>query len=94
MYADESTFTLKGGGMLSFKYDNSSLLIARGSISKLPSSAGYLASTRQANVSKAQEELLMWHATLGHYNIAHTQKLISASGVETEPICVQKSLEL
>ena len=44
MYADESTFTFKGGG-LSFKYDNSSLPIARGNISKLPSSTGYLVST-------------------------------------------------
>ena len=90
MNVDGSTFTFKGGGTLSFKYDNSALPIARGSISKLPSSAVYLVSTAQANVSKAQEELLMWHATLGHYNIAHTQKLMSASGVETEPILCPK----
>ena len=28
----------------------------------------------------------MWHATLGHYNIAHIQRLMSASGVKAKPI--------
>ena len=55
--------SLLKGGALSFQYDTSALPIARGSISKLPSSSGYLASTGLANVSKVEEELLMWHAT-------------------------------
>ena len=74
------------GGTLSFKYYTSALPIAIGTISEIPSSVEYLASTGQNNISKAQEELLIWNSTLGHYKIAYTQKLISASGVETEPI--------
>ena len=57
-----------------------------GSTSKLPSSAVYFASRGHANVSKSPEDLLMWHATLRHYNTTHTQRLLSDSDVETEPI--------
>ena len=32
----------------------------------------------------------MWHAILGHYNIANTKKLMTTSGVETKPILCPK----
>ena len=31
-----------------------------------------------------------WYATLGHYNIANTQKLMSAVGIDTEPVLKPK----
>ena len=45
MNVDGSTFTFKGGGTLTFKYDNSSLPKDMYSVSELTSSVGYLAST-------------------------------------------------
>ena len=47
---------------------------------------GYLASTGSKNVTKAQEELPLWHSTLGYYNMANTQKLMTAVGVDKEPL--------
>ena len=53
-------------------------------ITQQPSPMGYLASTESKNITKAQEELLLWHSTLGHYNMANTQKLMTAVGVDKE----------
>ena len=86
-----SVFEFANGGTLIFEYSTSCLPIAQASISnKVVSSSGYLASTSCKNISKAQEELLMWHATLGHYNITNTQKLMTASGVDIEPVLCLK----
>ena len=71
---------------MTFNYTSSSLPIAYASIVKKPSPAGYLASTGTHNITKAQEELLPWYSILGHYNIQNTQQLMTASGVDTEPI--------
>ena len=86
MNVNISAFICKRGGTLTFKYDNSSLPKAMGSINKLEQATGYLSSTGRRNISKVQEELLMRHTTLGHYNIGNTQRLMVASGVDTEPI--------
>ena len=67
-----STFTFAKGGTLSVNYAGSLLPIAEGSIGREISSAGYLGSTGHKNISKAQEEILLWYATLGHYNISNT----------------------
>ena len=72
MNRDRSIFTFKGGGTLTFKYDNSSLPKTIDSISKLEKVMAYLASTGKKNISKAKRELLMWHASFGHYNIGNT----------------------
>ena len=87
-------FHFKRWGALTFKYNDSSLPKAICSISELLSLVGYLASTGKKNISKAQEELLMWRATLGHYNITNTQKIMGASGVDTEPILCPKEADI
>ena len=71
MNVDESVFNFSNGGVLSFKYSGSLLPIAHASMHIQTSSAGYLASIGRKNIFKAQEELLLWHATLGHYNITN-----------------------
>ena len=85
-----STFTFANSGTLPFNYVRSMLPIAEGSIRKELSSAGYLGSTGHKNISKAQEELLLRHATFGHYNILTTQKLMNAVGVNKEPLLMPK----
>ena len=86
MNVEGSTFTFHKGGVLSFQYANSRLPIAMASVLPSPSASGYLASTCRMNISKTQAELLLWYSTLGHYNIANTQKLMSSVGVDTEPM--------
>ena len=51
---------------------------------------GYLSSTGRKNVSKAQEELLLWHSVLGHYIITNTQTMMSAKGLEEESALIPK----
>ena len=85
-----STFKFANGGTLSFKYSGSMLPIAVGSLGKEPSAAGYLGSSGHNNISKAQEELLLWHSILGHYDINNTQKLMSTVGVDKEPLISPK----
>ena len=34
------------------------------------------ASSGKLNISQAQEELLLWHGILGHYDVADTQRLM------------------
>ena len=48
---------------------------------KPPSAAGYVGSTGRLNISMAQEELLLWHSILGHYNMYNNQKLMTATGI-------------
>ena len=69
--ADGTVFAFVIEGGLCFKYSGPLVPIAHASIQIQTSSAGYLASTGRKNISKAQEELLLWHATLGHYNITN-----------------------
>ena len=90
MNLNGSTLKFANGGTLSFKYAGSMLPIAVGSLGKEPNASGYLGSTGHKNISKAQEELLLWHAVLGHYNINNTQKLMSAVGVDKEPLLSPK----
>ena len=90
MNGEGSKFTFHNGGISSFQYVGSKLPISMASIVKVPSSAGYLVSTGRKNVSKAQEELLLWHSTLDHYNIANNQKLMTSIGVDTEPLLIPK----
>ena len=85
-----NTFKFANGGTLTFQYSGSRLPIAVGSIGKEQNSSGYLGSTGHENISKAQEELLFWHAIFGHYNIANTQKLMSTVGVDREPLLISK----
>ena len=69
-----STFEFANGGTLTFEYSDFLLPIAKASVlSEVDSSFGYLASTGCKNISKAQEELLLWHAIFGHYDIKNTQ---------------------
>ena len=84
-----SIFTFAKGG-LTFKYSSSMLPISHVSIQTQVNSVGYLASTGQKNISKAQENKFLWHATLGQYNIVNTQQLMSAVGVDTEPVLCPK----
>ena len=86
MDKDEILFHFINGGTLTFRHASSSLPIAYDSIVKTPNASEYLASTGRTNITKAQEELLLWHFILVHYNIQNTQQLITSSGVETEPI--------
>ena len=67
-------FTFAKGWTLTVQYSSSILSISHAFIQTQVSSVGYLASTGQKNISKAQEDILLWHATSGHYNIANIQK--------------------
>ena len=51
-----------------------------------------VASFRQLNISKRQEELLMWHIIFGYYDITETQRLTSLSDGNTYPAIVPKLL--
>ena len=48
---------------------------------------GYLdaASTQRLNISKAQEDLLLWHNIFGHYDIMSTQKMMRSTSNDIEP---------
>ena len=86
-----SVFEFANGGTLTFKYSTSCLPIAQASISnKVVSLSGYLASTSCKNISKAQEELLLWHAIFGHYDINNTQCLMTTVGVDKESLLKTK----
>ena len=50
------------------------------------------ASSEQLNISKAQEELLLWHGILGHYDIADTQRLMVEKGIDDVPLFLPKHL--
>lgn len=64
MNINRSNFTFASGGKISFKYaTGSSLSIAIAPATPTPS-RGYLSSTGQINVSKAQEELLLWYSIM------------------------------
>ena len=47
---------------------------------------GYLdaASTQRLNISKSQEDLLLWHNIFGHYNIMSTQKMMRSTSNDIE----------
>ena len=42
-------------------------------------------------VSKAQEELLLWHNVFGHYTIHNTQRLMTSTGVYLCPVTTPKN---
>ena len=80
-----TTFTISSGKNLNFSYTKGSRLpTAYGKI-KTGSSvlAGYLSlsSSGSLNISKYQEELLLRHSILGHYDIINTQGLINHGDV-------------
>ena len=78
-------FTFVSGKTLTFEYSSGSLLPIANALSKpvLTPSGFYNttnwagASTGKLNISKAQEELLLWHGILGHYDISATQSLMT-----------------
>ena len=90
MNMEGSVFNFAQGGTLSFKYASSSLPIAHAKIMKPPSTAGYRGSIDRLNISMAQEELLLWHSILGHYNMYNTQQLMIDTGVDTDPVLCPK----
>ena len=91
-------FTFASGKTLTFTYaQGSNLPIAlatkRNDISKANfSGKAYLvaASSGQLNISKAQEELLLWYRILGHYDIADTQRLMVGKGLDETPLLLLK----
>ena len=86
MNIDGSVFSCADGSTLLFQYSESALPIAHTNIQPPTSTAGYLTSTNKYKISKAQEELLMWHPVPRHYNTANTQKLMHIKGVDKESI--------
>ena len=59
-------------GTLTFKCASSSLPIVHASIVTPPSTTRYFSSTGRTNISKVQEELLLWHSILRHYDVHNT----------------------
>ena len=79
---DGSKFTFASGGTISFYYATGfSLPIFIASTTPKYSYA-YLSSTGQRNISKAQEELLLWHYIMGQYSIKNTQSLMITQGTD------------
>ena len=80
--SDGCVFTFASKKTLAFVYSEESYLpivleSKRNAMSRSDfSGQGYLASASSGklNISKAQEELLLWHGILGHYGIADTQR--------------------
>ena len=77
---DGSTFNFASGKPIIFKYAKGSNLpiayAARKTVSKssgLMSAFMTLPTTRRPNISKGQEELLLWHAIFGHFDIRNIQ---------------------
>ena len=91
MNKDGAVFKFATGGELTFEYSaRSSLPIVEAANMVDNTPTRYIFSTGRKNVSKAQEELLLWHSVLGHYNIANTQNLMSAKGLEEEPALISR----
>ena len=96
--ANGCVFTFASGKTLSFTYaQGSNLPIAlatkRNDISKADfAGKAYLvaASSGKLNISKAQEELLLWHGILGHYDIADIQRLMVGKGIDDTPVLLPK----
>ena len=42
------------------------------------------------NISNAQEDILYWHNTFGHYNIQRTQSLFKLVGDNIDPVIIPK----
>ena len=72
------TFTIIGQG--GKKRNGYAYLSAVPSLSPSPSNC--------LNISKAQDELLIWHGILDHYNIKNIQKLMSAQGPDHMPTLI------
>ena len=86
-----SEFEFANGGTLTFEYSTSLLPITKASVmKKIDSHYGYLGTTGSKNISKAQEELLLWHSIFCHYNIVNTQKIMTTVGVDKEPLLKPK----
>ena len=91
MNKEGAIFKFVTGGNLTFEYSaGSSLPIAKANSSQKFTPTGYLSSTGRNNMSKAQEELLLWHSVLGHYSITNTQTMMSAKGLEEKPVLTPK----
>ena len=89
--AEGCIFTFSSGKTLTFICDDKSSLPI---VKTQPATHGFQAITplpnNHLNVSKAQEELLLWHNVFGHYNIHNTQKLMQTTGVDLCPIITPK----
>ena len=95
---DGCVFTFSSKKTLSFTYSKDSCLpialaTKRSEVSKANfAGKAYItaASSGKLNISKAQEELLLWHGILGHYDIAETQRLMVGKGIEDVPLILPK----
>ena len=77
--AEGSVFTFASGKHLVFAYMHMSHLPIVRAKYHSPMQSGYLSLPSQGrlNISKGQEELLLWHSILGHYDIARIQSMIT-----------------
>ena len=95
---DGCVFTFASHKTLTFIYSKEShlpiaLATKRNDISKATfSGKAYLtaASSGKLNISRAQEELLLWHGILGHHDIADTQRLMVGKGMNDVPLLLPK----
>ena len=75
---DSSTFIFALGKQLTFQYAGGSKLpIAYAAIYKTKPS-GYLSlqTTRQYNIFKGQEDLLLWHSIFGNFDIKNSKNCL------------------
>ena len=85
------TFIFTSGDELTFNYDKmSSLHVAYAYILPLKKKSGVMgyldaASTQRLNISKSQEDLLLWHNIFGHYDIMSTRKMMRSTSNDIEP---------
>jgi len=82
-----STFTFVSGKSITFKYaKGSNLPIAHASTKdnnkSMMSAFLSLPTTRKLNISKGQEELLLWHSIFGHFDIRNVQQILNSGGIK------------
>ena len=90
---DGSTFTFVSGKSITFEYaKGSNLPIAYAAIKAESKSPGLMSAfmtlptTRQPNISKGQEELLLWHAIFGHYDIRNIQQVLKRGTIKVKEV--------
>ena len=86
MDKDGCVFTFASGKQLKFAYaSGSNLPIANATKNQeIPSAFMSLVSSDRLNISKGQEELLLWYSISGHYDIRNVQQLIGKEVVKTK----------
>ena len=83
---DTCVFPFVSGETLTFHYTKGSKLpITYTSVQENePSAFLSLFHTGQLNISKAQEELLLWHSIFDHFDIRNVQKMVVEGGLKTK----------